>query len=394
MKKYIKSFLLFFCLCALCCGCSLPHRVPTGNSGTIFYELPPDNSIFSDMDMVNLSGYCTYHYDNAKNLVETNYYCPRDTDDGSWGWHERQVCTYDNEHHILTEQRFLPYVDNENPRTQTDYVYFPDGYSKTTISEAGSVKSYYNAKGDLLLHQDSAHYAHAYNYSYAYNAEEGSVEEYLQIDGRSPYLYWKQLDSGKNEKTEIKYHSWGVPEIFWVNTYNDEGERISGNWLQATDLPVNQSGAESMWRELCQPGWRTHYENGNLVETMEQEWDLNIDGIHTEYTLYDYDKNGNKVLELTYNHLYDTRVSFSRFEYDHWGNPVKEYRYKIDFERYREWSLPLSDGGSFSFSYGTDKTIIMKKISAAQEIQSSLYCKNGRFQVQYIGEETILWSDR
>lgn len=392
MKKIHKIFPLFLCLCALCCSCTFPHKRGNGKPQTIYYDLPADDSIFADMDMVNLSGYYTYHYDKAKNLVQTNYYCPRDTDDGSWGWHERSIYTYDNNRRLIKEQLFLPYVDNDTPWTETNYTYFPDGYSTTyTYSDGGITESYYNTDGDLLLHRDGVHHPQMYSYSYEYNTEEDSVEEYLQFGNDPPFLHWKQFASGENEKIEIKYYSWGVPEIFWVNTYNDAGERISGNWCLSEDLPGNLSAAEYMWRDCCRPGYRTRYEDGKLMEEAQQEWNLNIDGVRTEYTLYDYNKDGNLALKLVYNRLYNEKINLYRYEYDCWGCMVKQYKYDIDFKRYKEWSLPLSDGGSFYFSYGTDKTLIMKRLSAAQETLSAVHCKNGQFHVQYIGEEEIKW---
>lgn len=395
MKKILKTFLLFLCLC---CGCTLPRKNNSDKPQTIYYELPPDDSIFADMDMVNLSGYYTYHYDKTKNPVQTNFYCPRDTDDGTWGWHERRTYTYDKEHRPTKEQLFLPYVDNDMPWTETSYNYFSDGYSETCIySDGKTVESYYNADGKLLLYEDNVHHSQTYRYSCEYDTEgsnENTAETpcfqvYLQVGENKPYLYWKQFSSGKNEKIEIKYYNRGTPEIIWINTYNEEGDRISGNWCETADLPANVS--EQTWADYCQPGCRTRYENGKLMEKAEQEWNLNIDGIRTEYTLYDYDKNGNLTLELTYNRLYKEQVTLSRYEYDFWNRMVKQYKYNIDFERYRDWSIPLSDGSSFYFSYGTDQTLIMKRLSAAREMLSAIHCENSRFRVLYIGDEEIRW---
>lgn len=199
MKKRKNVFLLFLCLCFLSCSCTLPHRTETGNQNTIFHELPPDNSIFADMDMVILSGYYTYHYDKA------------------------------------------------------------------------NIESYYDTDSNLLLHRDGVHHSQVYSYS------------------------------------------------------------------------------------------------------------------------YEYDKDGNLTLKLFYNRLYNEKINLYRYEYDFWGCMVKQYKYDIDFERYRDFSLPLSNNETFYFSYGTDKTLIMKRLSASQEVLSAIHCDNGRFRVQYIGDEQIKW---
>ena len=393
MKKTLrKTFICFLCFCTLCCGCTLPRGsidYSSGNSWYIYDELPEDNSIFATMDMVSLIDYTTYHYDKAGNLEETDSYGPRDTDDGTWGWHERKNYTYDNENRLILEQRFLPYVNNFTSWQDTSYTYFEEGYSTTcTYRDTGDITSYYDTNGNLLLKQDDVHHSNSYVWSYEYDTETGSVEEYLKTGKYAAYLNWSSSTVGENTKMEILHHNWGPPNIVWLSTYNDNGERISGDWCKADDLP--DDATEETYADYCLPGYRTHYENGYLIETTRQEWDRNVDTECATYTLYDYDVIKKLALKITYDRVYRERLTLERYEYDDLYRLARQYEYEIDLEKYKDWSLPLSDGGAFLYS-SSDGTTVFKKLYATREVQSMLYASNGRFQVQYIGSEKIIW---
>ncbi len=389
-KTKRNLFLLLTCLFALCCGCISPERTRDGNSQTIFQEPPKDNSLFSQMDNVTLTGYYTYHYGDSGNLIQTNYYTKRDTDDGTWGWHERRFCTYDSKGRLLTEQLFLPYVDNEVPWTTNTFTYFQEGYSEIfTYNDGKTIESYYDTDGNLLLKTDSAHHANTYDYTYEYDMDKGTTEEYLKIGRGSPFLNRGQYSSGNNTKIEVKYTASGYPDVLWINTYNENGERISGDWCRADVLPANVT--QETYVNYCQPGYRTNYENGRLIETTRQEWDINTDCTRTTYTLYDYDASGNLSLKLTYDKIYNTRLELSRYEYDDGGRLARRYDYRISPDANRDWNLLLSDGAIFRFAMDSDQNITLKRVSATDETLSMLQFKGDRLHIQYIGEQRIDW---
>ncbi|MDE7113689.1 MAG: LysM peptidoglycan-binding domain-containing protein, partial [Acetatifactor sp.] len=369
---------------------STPKRVweqLPGNDGKA-WEGMPDTSIYADKEGIKCTTYSEYHYDRAGRLSTVDLYRKSDSyninSDNIWFLTQTTVYEYDSQGRVLT-------CDYGSGRSCDSYTYFEGGYTVESVSSYnGKIDTFtYDDQGNLLASRVTQRYSPGYERetTQEYDEKGRRVKSTLKIGKGEPYVNQSiTYDDETNTSVERSYSASGELTCICINTYDDAGRKIGDTWCETAKLPQGMAVEDCV--DFYTIGYWADYHGELLMEELENEsskYDFNS----SYYRVYDYDAEGNCVLELR---VWDAGYfSMCRYVYDKQGRKIEKYDYNCS--EATEFERRLIDGSVLRINCGGEDgtPLSVTRTCPDGELINQFVYGDYSVEMQYTPEETIYW---
>lgn len=358
-----------------------------GNDGKV-WEGMPDTSIYANMDGIDCISYSEYHYDEAGRLSAVDLFRKSDSynsnSDKRWFLTQTTVYEYDSQGRVLT-------CDYGGGRNFDSYTYYEGGYTKESISGYdGKIDTFtYDDQGNLLASRVTQRYSPGYERetTHEYDGKKRKVKHTLKIGKGEPYVDLSiTYDDETNTSLEKSYSAGGELTCIRINTYDEAGHKIGDIWCETEKLPQGISAEDCV--DFYTIGYWADYYGELLMEEMENKSSKYVFN-NSLYRMYDYDVQGNRVLELT---LYDSgNFSMSRYVYDEQDRIIEKYGY--DCSEATEFERRLTDGSVLHIDCGEEdgKPLSVLRTDPDGELINQFVYGDDAMEMQYTPETSVYW---
>ncbi|MCM1025050.1 MAG: hypothetical protein NC432_01355 [Roseburia sp.] len=278
-------------------------------------------------------------------------------------------------------------VEGKEPYGVPEYVTYTAEYDEENYR---SVETEYDSQGNIVYIWHSTYDA---NWS-----KTGSVwyvpEGYHQDEELEGYTQGKESgeyapDRGSEDHTQGKEsESYDPDGGIQAHTSEKESESYDPDGGIEAHAPEKESGshAQDGWEEYGTMGYWRYVSDGKLLEEMENSPGQN-GGNDSEYTAYDYDGNGNCILELkvyskSYAYLY-------RYVYDGENRLTERYDYNLD--EVRSWEVLQCDGSRLTIQVTDDEILRITRTSPDGALINRFVYGERELEIQQTPEEIVSW---
>lgn len=303
----------------------------SGNDGK-FWRGTPDSSSYSTMEGVECREYYHYSYDRQGRLCRTDYYRHHDYYEDIWCLDDEIDYEYDRQGRITKQSGWL---------NEWIYEYTENGYSKTyRYYSSGKEDTYiYDGKGNLTASRITTRYAAGYEVetTFLYDERNRLLQQTSRPGDNPAYLsLTKEYDDETHTALMKTYSEKGELKCIGRSAYDEEWRETANLWCDVEKLP--EAVPTEDWADYSTVGYWADYQDGKLMEELTNERG-GSDWNSGWYEAYDYDENGNCILNISI--FSEGDMYMVRYEYDDLGRKTDEYHYNCS--GVKNWE-PLSDG--------------------------------------------------
>lgn len=352
------------------------------NNGTV-WKGNPDESIYADMEELRCYAYYKYQYDLRGRVKRIDEYRKHDYNPDSWVGGSYESYKYDLQGRLK---------EKKDDYTLWSCEYSKEGRTETehslTGGSAGDDVYIYDAQGNLSAATQAIRYRYPHRYTYEYDGNNRMIRETEQIGSEDAYvLRTVEYDDANNTSLERIWTSEGELYQITRNVYDDKGQKTEGFWCYPEELPRGVSVEE--YGNYSTRGYWAKYEDGLLIEEMTNESSGPSHSGTSTYRVYDYDSDGNCILELW---LYRDVMYMDRYEYDGQGRLKEVFRYDCDDAM--RFDRRLRDGSILSIRRDEEsgEIISVSRISAQNDLIDQIVFDGKAAAAQYTPEGTVTWN--
>lgn len=355
-----------------------------GNDGKA-WEGMPDTSIYANMEGIECTSYSEYHYDEAGRLSAVDLYHRSHSfnisSDNVWFLTKTIVYEYDSQGRVLV----CDYGGGGNNRDS--YTYFEGGYTIESVSG-------FNGKIDIFTYDDSdnlmasrvtqnASVGCEQETTHEYDDKKRKVKKTIKIGKGEPYIALSvTYDDETNTSLEKNYSSNGELSCIRINSFDEAGHKIGDTWCEPEKLPQGINAEDCV--DFYTIGYWADYHGELLIEEME-----NTAGYYSVYRAYDYDAQGNCVLDLV---LHEAgNFSMSRYVYDGQGRVTEKYGYNCSGAT--EFERRLIDGSVLRIERsGEDgRPLSVLRTDSEGDLKNQFVYGDNAMELQYTSGESVYW---
>ena len=355
-----------------------------GNDGK-FWKGTPDDSIYGSMEGVRGTAYYEYLYDSAGRLSKINTFRRHDYNDSIWVLSDEETYEYDSEGRISTRSAVSGDV-------QWIYEYTEKGHTETHSWNymANDLIYSYDLAGNLIFFRNAGNYRYPHATTFEYDEKNRLVRKILEVEGKEPYgipphvILTIEYDDENYSSVETEYNAGGEVTCIWLNTYDEEWNKTAAAWYVPENIPKGYTVEECA--DYYTKGYWVSYCDGVMMEEMSNEPWKNSSN-NSSYTAYDYDGNGNCIMELKVYSV--SSINMYRYVYDARGRLKEQYAY--DFSGVEFWERQLSDGSKLTLENGGEEFFGITRTALDGTIGNRFVYGDGEVDMQYTPTETICW---
>lgn len=305
-----------------------------GNDGKM-WEGNPDISGYSGIEGVECREYEHHSYDKEGRRIRTEIFRKHEYYPNVWCLNDAITYEYDSQGRVTSRA-------GESDRW--DYTYDESGYTETyQFAYAGDRRDVYVYDSrDLLIFSRLTHrYAAGFEHELRidYDEQGRRIRETSRI-GQDPAYVSRTVVYDDEARTGLAqtYNAQGEAECIVLSRYDEEGRELDNVWCDLSALPEGVS--EELWENYSTVGYRAYYQDGRLAEELTDQSGGCPGGTGVWYEAYDYDRDGNRLLDLTV--FGQGSIYLERYVYDGQGNLTDRYYYNCC--KVQDWEIVMSNG--------------------------------------------------
>lgn len=358
----------------------------SGNDGK-FWKGSPDDSVYNDMEGVRCYSYYQYFYDSDGRLLKINTFHPHDYYEDVWVLSDEETYEYDSQGRISIRTA-------TSGNAQWVYEYTEEGHTEvhswSYMDE--DLIGVYDLAGNQIYYRNAGNYRYPHATTYEYDEKNRLVQKILEVEGKPPYgtppcvILTIEYDDENYTAVETEYDWDGEVTHIWHNTYDEEWRKIGSSWYSVEDIPRDYSAEECA--DFYTKGYWASYSEGRLTEEMSNE-PYKTSHNDSKYCAYDYDGNGNCIMELT---VYRVGIAgMNRYVYDEGNRLTEKYVYDLDDAAF--WERMQSDGSRLTLKCSDDESLSITRTRFDGTLINQFVYGEYEVDVQYTPTETIYWQN-